>query len=74
MDLHRAGERIWNLERMYELEVGVGPKEDTLPPRLLREPISEGPASGQMVRLGEILPLYYRARGWDESGRPEPCK
>jgi aldehyde:ferredoxin oxidoreductase len=74
MDLHRVGERIWNLERMYNLESGVEPGEDTLPPRLLREPIAEGPASGHVVRLGEMLPLYYRARGWDESGRPEPRK
>lgn len=74
MDLHRVGERIWNLERMYNLESGVEPGEDTLPPRLLREPIAEGPASGHVVRLGEMLPLYYRARGWDESGRPEARK
>ena len=74
MDLHRIGERIWNLERMYNLEVGVEPEEDTLPPRLLKEPISQGPASGQVVRLQEMLPLYYRARGWDESGRPDRRK
>jgi aldehyde:ferredoxin oxidoreductase len=74
MDLHRIGERIWNLERMYNLGVGIGAEEDTLPPRLLEEPVSEGPARGQVVRLGEMLPLYYRARGWDERGEPEPRK
>lgn len=74
MDLHRIGERIWNLERAYNLDAGIDPALDTLPPRLLREPAAEGPAQGQVVRLGEMLPLYYRARGWDESGRPEPRK
>jgi aldehyde:ferredoxin oxidoreductase len=74
MDLHRLGERIWNLERLYNLEVGIGAGEDTLPRRLLEEPISEGPAQGQVVRLGEMLPLYYRARGWDEAGRPQAEK
>lgn len=74
MDLHRLGERIWNLERLYNLEVGIGAEEDTLPRRLLEEPICEGPAQGQLGRLDEMLPIYYRARGWDESGRPDPAK
>jgi len=74
MDLHRIGERIWNLERIYNLEAGFDASQDTLPPRLLREPVAEGPAEGQVVRLDEMLPLYYRARGWDEGGRPEAGK
>ncbi|OFW56829.1 MAG: hypothetical protein A2V52_02835 [Actinobacteria bacterium RBG_19FT_COMBO_54_7] len=74
MDLHKLGERIWNLERLYNLEAGIGAEQDTLPRRLLEEPIAEGPAEGQVVRLDEMFPLYYRARGWDEGGRPEPEK
>ncbi|WP_287155638.1 aldehyde ferredoxin oxidoreductase family protein [Candidatus Solincola tengchongensis] len=73
-DLHRIGERIWNLERLYNLRCGMDPAEDTLPLRLLREPASEGPAAGRVVLLEEMLPLYYRARGWDERGIPEPQK
>lgn len=66
-----AGERIWNLERMYNLREGLDPmKEDTLPGRLLEEPIPAGPSKGMVSRLGEMLPEYYRLRGWDEKGVP----
>ncbi len=74
VDLHRAGERIWNLERLYNLGSGLDPAEDTLPSRLLEEPVKEGPAAGRVVLLEEMLPLYYRARGWDGEGRPLPEK
>ena len=43
---------------------------DTLPPRLLNEPIPTGPAKGKVSRLPEMLPGYYAVRGWDESGVP----
>ncbi len=73
-DLHRIGERIWNLERLYNLAAGIGPDSDTLPDRLLHEPVAEGPAQGQVARIPEMLPVYYRARGWDEDGIPAPRK
>jgi aldehyde:ferredoxin oxidoreductase len=44
-------------------------KEDTLPKRILEEPIPSGPAKGQVNRLGEMLPEYYQLRGWDAEGR-----
>jgi len=69
-DLIRAGERIWNLERLWNLQAGMTAADDTLPRRMLEEPIPAGPAKGQVSRLGEMLPEYYRARGWDEQGRP----
>jgi aldehyde:ferredoxin oxidoreductase len=69
-DLLRAGERIWNLERLFNLEAGVGPEQDTLPGRLLKEPIPEGPSKGNVHRLGELLPDYYQERGWGEDGAP----
>ncbi len=69
-DLHRIGERIWNLERLYNLEAGIDPASDTLPQRLLYEPVPEGPAKGHVARISEMLPSYYRARGWDAGGIP----
>jgi len=69
-ELVQTGERIWNLERDFNLRAGIGPDEDTLPSRLLQEPIPEGPAEGQVHRLEELLPEYYRERGWTEEGRP----
>ncbi len=67
--LLKIGERIWNLERLWNERAGVAGKEDTLPKRILEEPIPSGPAKGQVNRLGEMLPEYYRLRGWDAEGR-----
>ncbi|MEW6547816.1 MAG: aldehyde ferredoxin oxidoreductase family protein [Bacillota bacterium] len=65
-----AGERVWNLERMFNLKAGFTRADDTLAPRLLSEPMPEGPARGQVSRIDLMLPEYYRLRGWDEEGRP----
>ncbi|QSZ67558.1 aldehyde ferredoxin oxidoreductase [Methanofollis aquaemaris] len=64
------GERIWNMERMFNIKNGYTAEDDTLPPRLLKEPIPRGPAKGQVSRLPEMLPQYYKVRGWDEKGVP----
>jgi len=69
-----AGERIWNLERVFNLAAGVDPQQDKLPTRLLTEPIPEGPSQGHVHRLSELLPEYYRGRGWDERGIPTSTK
>jgi aldehyde:ferredoxin oxidoreductase len=37
---------------------------------MLEQPIPAGPTRGQVNRLHEMLPDYYRARGWSEDGRP----
>lgn len=66
----QLGERIWNLEKIFNLKNGFSKKDDTLPPRLLNEPIPDGPAKGQVNKLDVMLPEYYSARGWDEEGVP----
>ncbi|MFZ5352452.1 MAG: aldehyde ferredoxin oxidoreductase family protein [Bacillota bacterium] len=66
-----AGERIYNIERLFNLEAGIEPSQDTLPKRLLEEPIPEGPSKGLVHRLSELLPEYYLLRGWGENGIPE---
>ena len=72
--LMRTGERILNLERLFNLKAGVTKKDDTLPKRMLEEPMPEGPAKGMVVPLDKMLPEYYRLRGWDENGIPTPEK
>jgi len=66
----QAAERVYNLERMFLLEAGITKADDTLPPRMLEEPLTEGPAAGHVVELDKMLPLFYKARGWDENGVP----
>jgi len=71
-ELLLIGERIYNLERLFNLREGKGKNEDTLPNRFINEPLSEGPAKGQFVELDEMLPKYYELRGWDsETGLPK---
>ena len=69
-ELLTIGERIWNLEKLFNLKAGISPKEDTLPPRLLKEPIPAGPSKGRVNKLHEMLPRYYELRGWDKDGTP----
>ncbi|MCD4714764.1 MAG: aldehyde ferredoxin oxidoreductase family protein [Clostridiales bacterium] len=69
-DVLLAGERIWNLERVFNLDAGVDPSQDTLPKRLLEDPIAEGPSKGNVARLSELLPEYYELRGWGADGIP----
>ncbi|RPJ73585.1 MAG: aldehyde ferredoxin oxidoreductase, partial [Acidobacteria bacterium] len=64
------GERIWNLERGFNLAAGLTCKDDNLPPRLLNEPAPTGPQKGAVSKLGEMLPEYYRVRGWTTEGVP----
>lgn len=71
-ELLACGERIWNNERLHNFRVGYTKADDTLPKRLLEDPISEGPSKGQVHRLEELLPEYYSVRGWDEEGVPTP--
>lgn len=71
-DLMRVGERVWNLERLYNLREGFSQADDTLPPRLLHEPVPDGPSAGHTVRLAPMLEEYYQFRGWDEQGVPRP--
>jgi aldehyde:ferredoxin oxidoreductase len=72
--LLEAGERIWNLERMFNLKAGVSPEADSLPKRLLEEPIADGPSKGHVHQLAELLPQYYKERGWDEQGIPSGAR
>ena len=72
--LLKVGERIWNLQKLYNIRRGFGRKDDTLPARLLNEPLKEGAPAGQVWRGGEMLDEYYTVRGWDKEGTPTPEK
>lgn len=66
-----VGERIWNLERQFNLKAGFTRKDDDLPPRLKTEPAKTGPAKGVVSGVEKMLPEYYELRGWNAEGVPE---
>ncbi len=70
--LLEVGERIWNMERDYNLAAGITGKDDTLPKRLLKDAAKTGPATGKVNGLAEMLPHYYEIRGWTKDGVPTP--
>ena len=77
MDITRLmiiGERVYNLERMYNLQEGITGETDTLPKRFTDEPFTEGYSKGQVVPLKNMLKDYYAVRKWDSQGVPTPEK
>jgi len=77
-DFRKSGERIYNLVRVYCNREGIRRKDDTLPERLMKEPLPAGPAEGMVIDMETLEMLkdaYYKFRGWDlTSGIPSPEK
>jgi aldehyde:ferredoxin oxidoreductase len=73
-ELKRCGERIQNAARLFNVREGLSRKDDTLPWKVMHEPIpDEGPSKGAMVTQAELdllLDDYYAARGWTKHGVP----
>jgi aldehyde:ferredoxin oxidoreductase len=67
-----VGERIWNLQKLFNIRAGLTKADDTLPPRLLHEPLQEGAPKGRVWEREPMLDQYYAVRGWDAEGRPTP--
>lgn len=72
--LLEAGDRIFNMERLFLLKAGFTKADDTLPARMLNEPLPEGPAKGHVVELDKMLPTFYELRGWSQDGIPTTKK
>ncbi len=68
--LLEVGERIWNLERQFNMAAGFTGKDDNLPARLVKDAAKTGPAEGKTNGLGKMLPEYYEVRGWTGDGVP----
>ncbi len=76
-ELKKTGERIYNLERLINTKRGRSRKDDTLPYRVMHEPIPDGPAKGRYCPqedLDAMLDHYYALRGWDQNGIPTDGK
>ncbi len=72
--LREVGERVWNIEKLFNLAAGLDKRDDTLPPRILHDPAPDGFNKGGVCQLDVMLPQYYAARGWDEEGVPSKKK
>lgn len=70
----QTGERIWNLEKLFNLRCGLNKADDTLPSRLLNESSISDTESSETRGLNEMLHEYYSLRGWDSSGVPTDKK
>ncbi len=70
----KKGERIWNIEKIFNLKAGFNMFDDVLPERLEKDPIKTGPSKGEVTDLSRMLPEYYKIRGWDENGIPKRDK
>ena len=76
-DLQRCGERISNLKKLFNIREGWTRSDDTLPPRILEEPLPTGVASGVGLTRQELdfmIEGYYQARGWTKEGQVPETK
>lgn len=71
-DIIKVGERINNLERLFNLREGYARKDDNLPDRFLELPA--GHSKGQTFDINRTLDSYYKLRGWDEQSIPTKQK
>jgi aldehyde:ferredoxin oxidoreductase len=72
-DVLLVGERIYNLQRMIMKKLGMV-AQDTVPKRLMEEPLTNEFSKGQVFKLDGMLAEYYNLRGWDNQGVPTAAK
>ena len=67
----KIARRIITLERKFNYREGFSRKDDTLPARLMNEPLTEGEPAGKKIDcLDKMLDDLYEIRGWDKDGNP----
>lgn len=75
--LEHAGEKIWNILRLFNLRAGLTRADDYLPVKQMKQQLEKGMHAGRVFApedFDKCLALYYRKRGWDENGVPTPEK
>ena len=76
-ELILAGERIWNLTRLFNRQAGFGAHDDNLPDKIMHEPLNSGHHAGRVFKEKDFTSareMYYRLRDWDEEGTPTADK
>ncbi len=64
-----VGERGFNLERLFNFREGMSKSPDTMPKKFTDTPLKAG-EDKHRVPMDQMLPEYYRLRGWDQDGMP----
>ncbi|UCG37092.1 MAG: aldehyde ferredoxin oxidoreductase family protein [Candidatus Bathyarchaeota archaeon] len=76
-DLFGISERVYNLQRAFNVREGLNRRDDSLPARIFEDPIPKGASKGSFIKRDEferMLDDYYQARGWSENGIPTKAK
>jgi putrescine aminotransferase len=76
-DLNKAGERIWNLNRLFNIAAGFKAADDTMSDKIIKQALKGGPHEGRILskeNLEDMKALYYHLRGWNEEGKPKEEK
>ncbi len=69
----KAGERVYNLSKAFNIRNGFSRKDDKLPDRVFDDEVLYGPTEGETLSRREFeeeLDRYYDVRGWDNEGIP----
>ncbi len=70
----KTGERIWNLERLFNNREGFSAPDDILPQRFLCDNLKAGKSKNNHIELDNQLQMYYKIRSWNSDGFPEKEK
>ena len=73
-ELMKTGERLYNLNRLINIQCGFTAKDDDIPWRVKNEALSEGSAKGHIPDMGKMIGPYYEMRGWNSNGIPTENK
>ena len=57
---------------MFLIKADLTKEDDTLPKRMLEEPLPDGGGKGHVAELDKMLPDFYQVRGWDKTACPHP--
>jgi len=75
--LLKAGERIYNAAKCFNVRFGMTRKDDYPPPRAFEETMADEVVKGTKItreEFDEALDGYYESRGWNKDGIPTKAK
>lgn len=70
-EMSEVGRRVINIARAYNQREGFNRTHDTVPKRVVKEALQNGPAAGQVIppeAFEDMLDQYYEVMGWNNDG------